>query len=99
MPQIAASTARRSMLRCASWSGVGVCAKETCDIVAKSVMAEISNFFIFLSSLLEWEHCLPIPLHGNDGSIASRRLIQRPVELADLRLPVAGVFALRVDVM
>jgi hypothetical protein len=62
-------------------------------------MAEISNFFIFLSSLLEWEHFLPIPLHGNDGSIASRRLIQRPVELADLRLPVAGVFAIRVDVM
>ena len=94
MPQITASTARRSMLRCASWSGVGVCARDACGIMATSVMAEISNFFIFLSSLPGWKHLLPIPLHVEDGPVAGQRFIQCLVELADLRLPVAGVFAL-----
>ena len=49
--------------------------------------------------LFRRENRSPVPFHVDDGPTLFPRFVQCLVELADLRLPVVGVFALGIGMM
>src|ERR1700688_201055 len=67
--------------------------------VAPSAMSLVSVVCIVHSSVSSWKDQLPVLLHVDDGPAALHGLVQGVVELADVRLPVVGVFALGIGVM
>src|SRR5258708_30098071 len=58
-----------------------------------------STSWSMLKSFFYRKNRLPILLHVDDRPALRGRLVQRLVELADLRLPVVGVFALGIGVV
>src|SRR5258708_4497722 len=52
-----------------------------------------------LLTLIEREDALPISLHVHHGPIVQGRGVERLVEMTEGRVPIVGVFALRVGVV